>query len=125
MDDLNRHTYVAAEMLDGVVGDEIIRAIRSHGFWYTGVQPESKMEFVLVAADAISGLIIATALIVPSKKLADVKAGLVSKNYRKNNFARNCNRENITYCEKAGITLERFIGLSLEALQGVAHELGL
>ena len=124
-DDLDKHTLLAEEILGDRADEETIRAIKSHGFWYTGVEPQSSMEYVLVAADSLSGLIIAMALILPSKKLADVKPENIAKRYKEKDFARNCNRERIAYCEKAGISLERFFEISLEALQGISEELEL
>ena len=125
MDDISKHALLAEEILGDRVDEEIIRAIKSHGFWYTGVEPQSDMEYVLIAADSVSGLVIATALMMPSKKLADVKPGSVSKKLKKKEFARNCNRENMKYCEKAGIPLEKFFEISLKALQGISDDLGL
>jgi len=120
-----KHCTVAAEILQGKVDEEIIRAIKAHNFENLGVQPESKMEYCLIAADAISGLIIAAALILPSKKLNDVKIESISKKFKKKDFARMCSRENMLYCEKVGIPKEKFFEISLKALQEISDSLGL
>jgi predicted hydrolase (HD superfamily) len=120
-----RHATVASEILQGKVDEEMIKAIKSHNFENLGVQPESKMEYCLIAADAISGLIIAAALIIPSKKLNDIKVESISKRFKEKDFARNCSRENMLYCEKAGITKEKFFEISLKALQEISDSLGL
>jgi predicted hydrolase (HD superfamily) len=83
------------------------------------------MELGLIAADAISGLLIAAALMMPSKKLADVKVETISKKFKQKDFARNCNRDLILFCEQIGIPREKFFELSLRALQKVSNELGL
>jgi len=120
-----RHALISAEMLNGKVDEEMLSAIKSHNFEHTKIMPGNKMENCLIAADAISGLIIAAALIIPSKKLADVKVENVGKRFREKDFARNCNREHILFCKKAGIEKENFFELALTALQGIAEILGL
>ena len=119
------HGTVAPKILEGKVDEEIIKAIISHNFENLGVQPESKMEYCLIAADAISGLIIAAALIIPSKKLNDVKLESIDKKFKKKDFARMCNRENILYCEKVGIPKGKFFEISLRSLQEISDSLGL
>jgi putative nucleotidyltransferase with HDIG domain len=123
--DMEHHALMAGEILKGKVDEEIIRAIKSHNFENTKVNPETKMELSLVAADAISGLIIAAALINPSKKLAEVKVKSIKKKFKQKDFARNCRREFILYCEKAGIPKEKFFEIALTALQNISDELGL
>jgi putative nucleotidyltransferase with HDIG domain len=124
-----RHATRSIEILQeeaaGEVPEEILRAIKSHNHEHTGVMPESKMEYALLAADAVSGLIVAAALIIPSKKLADVKADSIAKRFKEKDFARNCNRENMLMCEKAGIQKEKFFEIALQALQGISDDIGL
>jgi predicted hydrolase (HD superfamily) len=127
--DYSKHGIRSIEILNeeapGEIPEDIIRAIRAHNPEATGVHPESKMEYALMAADAVSGLIVAMALILPSKKLADVKKESVGKRWKEKDFARNCNRENMLLCEKAGIPKERFFEIALESLQGISDEIGL
>jgi predicted hydrolase (HD superfamily) len=66
------HGTRSAEMLTGKADDELLRGIRAHSYMHTGVKAESKMEKALIAADAVSGLIIACALVMPGKKLSEV-----------------------------------------------------
>ena len=123
-----RHGTRSVEILNedatGKIPDEILHAIKSHNFEHTGIEPEAKMEYALLAADAVSGLIVAAALIIPSKKLADVNAESVGKRFKEKDFARNCNRENMLYCEKIGMTREKFFEVALRALQKISNELG-
>jgi putative nucleotidyltransferase with HDIG domain len=124
-----RHGMRSAEILSeeakGGVPEEIIRAIRSHNPEYSGVKPETEMEYALMASDAVSGLIIAAALGMPSRKLADVSPRNIARRFRERDFARSCSRENMMLCEKAGLSLERFFEVSLRALQGISDNLGL
>jgi len=125
INDPKEHGMISAQILQGKVDEEIIRAIKSHNFENTGVMPNSKMENCLIAADSISGLIIAIALIIPSKKLADVKVDSIKKRFKEKDFARNCSRKRMLFCEKAGISIDKFYEISLIALQEIASELGL
>ena len=119
------HGLVACEILKGKVGEDVLQAIKSHNFENTNAQPSTKMEYCLIAADAVSGLVVATGLIVPSRKLNDVKLETLKKKYKQKDFARNCRRENMMYCEKAGISLDQLLELSLKALQEISDKLGL
>jgi len=124
-DDPKNHGIIAENLLKGKVDEKIIKAIKSHNFEHTGVIPETKMEKALIAADAISGLIVATALIIPSKKLKDVKVKSIKKKFKQKDFARRCSRECILVCEHVGIPKEKFFEIALEAIQGISEELGL
>ena len=123
--DPKKHTIVAEEILEDYVDDEMIRTIKAHNFENTDVQPEAVAEKALIASDAISGLVIACALVMPSKKLADVKVESIAKKFKQKDFAKNCARERILFCEQIGIPKEKFFEISLKALQKVANELGL
>jgi putative nucleotidyltransferase with HDIG domain len=120
-----KHGIMAEEILEGMFNKEIIKTIKTHNFTYTKIDPETKADFALIASDAISGLIIAAALIIPSKKLADLKVESIEKRFKEKDFARRCRRDLILYCEKAGIPKEKFFEISLKALQDISDELGL
>jgi putative nucleotidyltransferase with HDIG domain len=119
------HAARSCEMLEGKVDDELLRAIKSHNYEHTGLKPESKMEKALIAADAVSGLVVACALVMPSKKLADVTAESVARRLKERDFARNCSREHMLYCEQLGLEWKEFAELSLHALQKISKELEL
>lgn len=127
--DPTRHGTRSIEILNEEAPDEIpeeiLHAIKAHNPEHTGVEPETKMEYALIAADAVSGLIVAAALIIPSKKLADLEPENISKRFKEKDFARNCSRENILYCEKVGISKERFFEIALRSLQDISDQLGL
>ncbi|MFQ5965754.1 MAG: hypothetical protein ACE5KZ_15890 [Candidatus Scalinduaceae bacterium] len=79
----------------------------------------------MAAAETITGLIIATALVYPDKKLKSVKVKSVLKRMKEKAFAKNVNREIIKECENLGISLERFIEISVKAMQDISDDLGL
>jgi putative nucleotidyltransferase with HDIG domain len=120
-----KHSLLTEEILEGLVPDELIRAIKTHNFKHTGVMPETRMEKALIASDAISGLLVACALVMPSKKLVDVKAETVSKKFKDKDFARGAERERILVCEEIGIPREKFFEIALNGLKGTATEIGL
>ena len=124
-DNPSKHGLVAEEILRSLVSDDVLRAIKSHNYENTGVEPRTRMEKALIASDAVSGLIIACALVMPSKKLEEVKVKTVKKKFKQKDFARNVSRERILFCEQIGIPREKFFELALNALKGVSDELGL
>ncbi|MFO8109861.1 MAG: HDIG domain-containing protein [Thermoplasmata archaeon] len=124
-DSPEKHALVSAEMLVDKVPKEVVRAVKSHNHEHTGVEPISSMEHALIAADAASGLVIATALVMPSRKLEEARPESVIKKYGDSSFAKNIDRDRILHCEKLGLNRDEFLESSLEALQEIHHELGL
>lgn len=125
MSNPERHGLEAENLLSEFEVDEsIIYAIKSHND-ATGVKRKRKMDQVLYSADPISGLITACALILPSKKLADVTTQFVLKKMNELNFAKGADRNKIKKIEKVGIDLEKFVTISLNSMQAIANELGL
>ncbi len=123
--DFSRHGTVAAEALARLgLPDEAIHAVAAHNP-DTGVQATERIDVALIAADQLSGLVTAAALVRPDKDLAGVKVKSVRKRYREGAFARGVHRESIARCEELGLELDEFFGLGLEAMQGIAPELGL
>lgn len=122
----SQHAAVAATMLaDEGFPPEALQAIRAHNGEALGVPRESDFDHALASAETITGLIVATALVQPDRKLASVKAKSVKKRMKEKRFAENVNRGIICECEKMGIPLDEFISLSLEAMQEAADELEL
>ena len=89
------HCIKAPELLrEAGVGEDIIHAVCSHGYELTvDVKPEHEMEKVLYAADELTGLIGATALMRPSKSVQDMEVKSVKKKFKSANFAAGCSRE--------------------------------
>jgi len=120
-----KHSLLAEEILKNLVPNEFIKAIKTHNSRHTGIQPETRMEKTLIASDAISGLLVACALVMPSKKLADVKAETVAKKFKDKDFARGADRERILVCEEIEIPKEKFFEIVLNGLKNIAAEIGL
>ena len=126
LDDLPRHTHETVRLLrEEGVAEEIIEAIRMHNEMAHGNKRNERFHHALAAGETITGLIIATALVYPDKKLASVKPKSVRKRYKEKLFAAGANREIIAECEQIGIPVPEFCDLCLEAMQGIADDLGL
>ena len=104
---------------------EVVRAIKAHNFHYSHVEPQSTMEKALIACDAVSGLLVACALVMPSKKLAEVKVNTVVKKFRDKSFARGVERDRILFCEEFGISRKMFFKIALDGLKAVSSEISL
>ena len=91
----HEHCIKAPELLrQGGVGEDVIHAVCSHGYDLTvDVKPEHEMEKVLYAADELTGLVGAVAIIRPSKSVQDMEVKSVKKKFKSANFAAGCSRE--------------------------------
>lgn len=120
------HPYKGNEILkDRGYSDEIRRAIMSHAE-YSGVSRETPMEKALFACDELAGFITAVALVKPGRSLAEVDAKSVRKKMKDKAFARSVNREDIINgAADLGVDLEEHIAFRIEALKGIADQIGL
>jgi predicted hydrolase (HD superfamily) len=123
---LDDHPYKGNEILkERGWPDVITRAVMSHAE-YTGVTRDTPMEKSLFACDELAGFITAVALIKPSKSLAEVDVKSVRKRMKDKAFARKVNRDDIVNgATELGVDLDEHIAVCIEALRGIAGELGL
>src|SRR5882672_5381781 len=123
---LDDHPYKGNEILkERGYSDEIRRAIMSHAE-YSGVTRDMPMEKALFACDELAGFITACALIKPGKSLAEVEAKSVRKKMKDKAFARSVNRDDIVNgAADLCVELEEHIAFCIEAMKGIAGELGL
>ena len=125
-DDQSKHALVGADILEKEgFPPEALQAIRAHNGEQLGIQRQTEFEHALAASETITGLIVATALVQPEKKIASVKVKSVTKRMKEKRFAEKVNRDIILECEHIGIPLEDFVALSITAMQGIADDLGL
>ncbi|HEX9121359.1 MAG TPA: HD domain-containing protein [Terriglobales bacterium] len=105
--------------------DEVKKAVMSHAD-YTGVARETAMEKALFACDELAGFITAAALVRPDKSIRSLEAKSVKKRMKDKAFARSVSREDIVNGAAAlGVDLDQHIAFCIEAMKGVAGELGL
>jgi putative nucleotidyltransferase with HDIG domain len=120
------HPYKGNEILkERGYSEEVRRAIMSHAE-YSGVPRVTPMEKALFACDELAGFITACALVKPGKSLAEVEPSSVRKKMKDKAFARSVNRDDITQgAADLGVDLEQHIAFCIEAMRGIASELGL
>lgn len=124
-DDPQRHSLVGGEILEREGLDpEIVYAVKAHNEAH-GFPREDRLSRALYASDPLTGLIVAAALIRPEKKLAPLDVQFLLNRYHEKSFARGAKREQIASCRELGLSLEEFLALGLEAMKGIAEELGL
>lgn len=119
------HGLKAREILKGKVDEEIIDAIVHHNEEATGIPRSTIFQHALAAGETITGLISATTLVYPDKKIASVKTKSVVKRMKQKAFAASVKRENILECEAIGIPLPEFAEISIQAMKTISDDLGL
>jgi putative nucleotidyltransferase with HDIG domain len=124
--DPNLHSKLGAEILREMGFEkEICEAILTHNEAH-GILPSSKMAKALFCLDPLTGLIVASTLVLPSKKIKDLKTENVLNRFKEKSFARGAKREIIKKCEEyLNLPLEKFIEIVLKAMQEISEELGL
>jgi putative nucleotidyltransferase with HDIG domain len=107
--------------------EEYIRAVVSHGWGIcSDVKPETEMEKVLYAIDELTGLVVTTALVRPSKSVMDVKTKSVKKKWKDKRFAAGVDRSIIENgAEMLGVEISELITDTIAGMQEVAEEIGL
>ncbi|MCR4424359.1 MAG: HDIG domain-containing metalloprotein [candidate division WOR-3 bacterium] len=121
--DPTSHSLIAAQTLaNHGVDPEIVQAVKAHS---GNVPPVSLLDKAIVATDPVTGLIVAAALMHPTKKLANVDTDFVLRRFKDKRFAAGANREQIQTCSALGLSLEEFLTVCLQAMQCIAGQLGL
>jgi hypothetical protein len=116
---------VGADMLDKMGVDKIItNAIRAHNE-ATGKTRDNLIEKAIFATDPLTGLIVASTLVLPSRKIGDLAPGNVLNRFREKSFAKGARREAIASCSEINLTLEEFVKIGLVTMQEIASDLGL
>ena len=121
-----KHGPRSVEILkeEGVEDERILDAVLAHNP-EAGKEADSLMEKVIRAVDPLTGLIVAATLISPDKDINKIDTDFVMRRFEEKRLASGANRKIIKTCEDFDMELEKFIELSLTAMQGVANELGL
>lgn len=106
--------------------ENVAHAMAAHNWHATGVEPKNLMDWTIFLGDSLTGLIVASTLVLPNKKLADVTIERILKKFKEKSFAKGTRREDILMCdEKLGFSLEEFVRITLNSMQGISSELGL
>ncbi len=109
--------------------ESVHNIVKAHAPELTGQKQQNKADWSIFCADSLTGLIVATALVYPSKKLADVKLSSIMKRFLKQpRFAAGTRREEVKMCEKPeglNLPLEKFVDICFNAMKAIASEIGL
>ncbi len=120
-----KHANVSAQILAGLIPEKGINAIKAHNYIHTDYIPTTSIDKSLLAADAVSGLVIAAALVMSSKRIHNVRLETLLNKFNDKSFAKGCDRNRINLCLDVGIDLDAFLMLSLNALKEISDELNL
>ncbi len=126
------HSIKTAEILKEFgATDFLIDTIQSHNYGYEPSEElrdkvrTTGLQHSLVSAETLTGLIVASSLILPTKTVKDLKQKSLKKKFKTKKFAERCNRDLILECEKIGLSIDEFLELGLTALQQGADDLGI
>ncbi len=123
--DMSVHSKLGADLARELGASETMaHAILCHNERH-GVSRETKLDKALFCADPLTGLITAATLVRPDRKLAGIEASSVIKKSKQKSFAAGANREHIATCSEIGLEFDEFIRLGVEAMKGIAVDLGL
>ncbi len=125
--DLARHTHEAARILrENGLPESLVEAVEMHNeAAHAGRKRAEIFHRALAAGETVTGLITATALVYPDRKLSSVKPSSVVKRMKDKRFAASVDRGIILECEGLGLKLDEFVELSLQAMRSIAADLGL
>lgn len=111
------------------ISETVHNIVKAHAPDLTGRQPQNKAEWSIFCADSLTGLIVATTLVYPSKKMADVKlSSIVKRLLKEPRFAAGTRREEIKMCAKTeglNLPVEKFIEICFESMKKIAGEIRL
>jgi len=125
-DNPERHGLDSLEILKPYnIDNEILDAIKGHNEML-GFERKTLIAKALFCVDQLSGLIVASTLVLPSKKISELTMESVLKKFKEKSFAKGAKRENILLCEtELNLKLDEFVGLALKAMQKINNEIGL
>jgi len=123
--DMKLHAMETARILkEKGIEDDIVEAVMLHNEYAShGRERSTKFHYALAAGETITGLITATALVYPDKKVQSVKPKSILKRMKEKAFAASVSRESIMECEKAGLPLPEFVELALNAMKELEKEI--
>jgi putative nucleotidyltransferase with HDIG domain len=117
------HTTETVKILrEKGIEEALIHAVQAHA----GKVPcQTPMDWAIYSIDPLTGLIIASTLMHPDKKLKSIDLEFVKRRYKEKSFARGARREEIEESRNLGLDLDEFISICLAAMQGIDTDLGL
>ncbi len=124
------HSLKTEEILKEFGASEfLIETIKSHNYGYKlseelkDKKRSTRIQHALASSETLTGLIIASALVLPSKMVKDLKLESLKKKFKNKKFAQNCDRDIIRECEKIGLSVDEFLEIGLISLQEASEKL--
>jgi putative nucleotidyltransferase with HDIG domain len=121
-DDPSMHGLISAELLGGLIDDEMLHAILAHA---DKAPRETPMDHALWCADPTTGFIVAAVLVRPEKDISGVQLKSLKKRWKESSFAKGASRDQMGDCSALGLDRDEFLELCLAAMQAHATEIGL
>jgi putative nucleotidyltransferase with HDIG domain len=129
--DWRDHCIKAVELLkEKGFDEEFIENVQSHGYGYDEVpllkdkKRTSKIQHCLIAAETLTGIIYAYALM-KGKRISDMEVKGLKKKFKDKSFAANCNRDRVKEIELIGLSLDDFFNISIESVKTIKNQIGL
>lgn len=126
------HPLKTKEVLSALgleISQDIDSIVKAHAPSITGVKPQNQAQWAIFCADSLTGLIVAVALVYPTRKLADVKLSSVLKRFHKEpRFAAGTRRNEVAQCQNPdglNISIDKFIEICLNSIKQIAPSIGL
>lgn len=124
--DLGVHGQETVKILnDKGIAPDVVEAIELHNEAACGRKRSERFHYALAAGETITGLITATTLVYPDKKIVSVKPKSIVKRMKEKAFAASVNRDIIRECELIGIPLNQFAEICLKAMRTIGPQIGL
>jgi predicted hydrolase (HD superfamily) len=114
-----RHANLSTQILDGLLPDKGLNAIKGHNYLHTDYPPATYLDKALVAADAVSDLMMRIVQDAPDIKIKDITVDLIYKWFNQESFITESQRKKILFCNDIGIKLEELFYLSIGALEKI------
>ncbi len=122
-DEFDKHGLISAEILkDEDIPEAVIDSIKAHA---SKKECTTRMEKAIYAADPLTGLIVAAALMHPEKDITQMDSEFVLRRFDEKRFAAGADRDQIKECEKLDLSLDEFVDITLRGMQKAADQLGL
>jgi len=123
VEDQQKRGVLSAQVLDGLLPEEGINAIKSNNYINTDHLPETSLDKALISVESATCLIIATLKASYTHSIRDIDVKLLFENFKDTSFAPNCNRSRIKLCNDIEMVVEDFLGLCLNAIQDIQNTL--
>jgi len=124
--DMKSHSKLGFKMLKNLgIDAKICNAVLSHNEIH-GISPQDLMAKALYCVDPLTGLIVASTLVLPDRKIESLTVQNILNRFQEKSFARGANREIIKKCEELlNMSLEDFISICLKSMKNVSQNIGL